>query len=391
MEGLGPDEAWYPSDPDKYLLGQVIGRGSFGTVHKAVYSEKKEVVAVKVVQVELRDMSAAWNEVRTMSGLRHKNILRHLASFGVSDDLWIVLPYYETGSLNEVFKYGFSTGIKSNHLIATILKSVVEAVVYIHKNQIAHKDLKAENILIGSDGRVGISDFGTACDTGLVNDEENMRFQGTVHHMAPEIVRGSSLSLKHNTNLALNNVKSDSNLVKMPSYNNSQTMPEDDIRSSKSSNRGGSRSRRAASVSFASDRKARRSRESGSMGLYKYDARVADMWSLGITSLQLAYAKAPYAGVETIAVTKRILRDPPPTTKTFADDSYKFARSFDDFVRKILVKNPQERPKAFQMKNHKFIRKYSRDATYVRNHLCLVVEREKAASLLRRKTSGSTN
>mmetsp|Transcript_1687 Transcript_1687/g.2359 ORF Transcript_1687/g.2359 Transcript_1687/m.2359 type:complete len:445 (-) Transcript_1687:104-1438(-) len=349
----------WPADPTKYVIRDTIGHGAFGTVFRAEVKQQWEPVAVKIVDLEERGVIEAWREVRIMGLLSHKNIVRHHVAFTSENHLWIVLPLFNLGSCKDVFQKVYPSGIKSNRLIATILKSIVEALAVIHANRIAHKDIKAENILIDSKGRVGLSDFGIACEIDCRG--EGLRFEGTLQYMPPEIVRGTS-----------------TNLSAVPSLRGSQLF--DGVSEEKS-----------RSVVATASQNGSVSSMTKKLVDASYNAQRADIWSLGITALQLGFGKPPYDGEETIKVTKRIMGDAPPTASYFGDTSYKFARSYHDFVASCLEKVPDKRPTAKQMLLHKFIRKYSRDQRFVRNKLITLLNSTEKTVKKVLKKSADTN
>lgn len=82
-----------------------------------------------------------------------------------------------------------------------------------------------------------------------------------------------------------------------------------------------------------------------------YDC-LADVWSLGITAVEMAEGKPPYAEVHPMRAIFMIPTKPPPTLK----EPGKFSNEFSDFISRCLVKNPEERPSATALLAHKFIK-----------------------------------
>ena len=90
----------------------------------------------------------------------------------------------------------------------------------------------------------------------------------------------------------------------------------------------------------------------------------ADIWSLGITAIELATGSAPYSGLFPLEVIVKIINSPPPQ---LPDDS-KWSTSFRDFVRTCLINPPSKRPSAKQLLEHKFF-KQAKDYPYYTKEL----------------------
>ncbi|MES1911746.1 MAG: hypothetical protein MHM6MM_004131 [Cercozoa sp. M6MM] len=87
-----------------------------------------------------------------------------------------------------------------------------------------------------------------------------------------------------------------------------------------------------------------------------YNAR-ADIWSFGITALELAFGRPPYARHRPMKVMLMILQSDPPSCDSFDDKSHQFSRQFRDLVCKCLQKDPAKRPTAEKLLKHSFFKK----------------------------------
>jgi len=72
-------------------------------------------------------------EINIMSSCRHKNVVSYFVSFIDAHDLWLVMPLLGGGSVGDVLKFKFKTGIKDEIIIATILREVVHGLNYFHE------------------------------------------------------------------------------------------------------------------------------------------------------------------------------------------------------------------------------------------------------------------
>ena len=101
-----------------------------------------------------------------MKDYNHENIVEMYSSFIVNDELWVLMEYLVGGSLTDIGRlwtgeYGLyvflvtRTGLKmKEHQIATVCKSVLKALVYLHEKGVIHRDIKSDCILLDDKGRV---------------------------------------------------------------------------------------------------------------------------------------------------------------------------------------------------------------------------------------------
>ena len=97
-----------------------------------------------------------------MSSCRHDNVINYYVSFIDDSDLWLIMPLLGAGSLEDVLNLKFNNGIKDEALIATIIRESLLGLAYFHKSGQIHRDIKAGNILLDSDGSLFLSDFGVS-------------------------------------------------------------------------------------------------------------------------------------------------------------------------------------------------------------------------------------
>ncbi len=96
----------------------------------------------------------------------HKNIVKEYTSFIYNHYLWIVMPLIDAGSVDFIMRYCCeqnSPGIKDEKIIATILKETLEGLNYLHMaNDKMHRDIKAGNIFLNSEGEIFLGDYGVS-------------------------------------------------------------------------------------------------------------------------------------------------------------------------------------------------------------------------------------
>ncbi|KAF0687864.1 Aste57867_20451 [Aphanomyces stellatus] len=175
---------------DMFEFHDVIGKGSFGSVVKATNKKTGKVWAVKVVELgnEL-DKKALLNEIDIVKRLQHPNVVRVIASYEDSKRMYMVmqlLPGAELASQlydkNRVF-----TEVEVRKLILCLLR----AIAYLHSNQITHRDLKLENLLLENETQMTslkLIDFGLS--KFLKKGERLQQSLGTIDYVAPEVLDG---------------------------------------------------------------------------------------------------------------------------------------------------------------------------------------------------------
>ena len=174
------------------IFPKQLGSGSFGRVFLVTHNETKKLYALKVIDkrkllVSYGKLDIIYNEINIHSKLEHENIIKLYNVHEDNENINIIMEYAPNGNLFELLskeKNGFSEYKAFEYFI-----QVVNAVYYLHNNNIIHRDIKPENILIGEDNKIKLCDFGWAKELTL---ENRSTFCGTVEYMAPEIVENEN-------------------------------------------------------------------------------------------------------------------------------------------------------------------------------------------------------
>ena len=169
-----------------------LGSGAYGRVYLVRHNETKEEYALKVIEKKkLRNMyenfDIIYNEIKIQSKLEHPNIIKLYSMDETDNEINIIMEYAKNGNLYQLItrnKTGFSEKIAFQYFI-----QVVNAVYFLHENQIIHRDIKPENLLIGENNTIKLCDFGWAKNLSLKNRSS---YCGTVEYMAPEIIESEN-------------------------------------------------------------------------------------------------------------------------------------------------------------------------------------------------------
>ena len=168
-----------PTNPeDLFTLLYPIGKGSLGTVYKAIHNTSKKIFAIKIIDymknVENNQINKSINffsfaiETSLMKLVNNSNyILKYFGSYYSKNmnNLWLILEYCSSGSAVDLMLSMNRTF--SEIEIATIMENILQALIIIHSMNIIHKNIKGENILLSKNGYAKLDDFGIK----LLNDD----------------------------------------------------------------------------------------------------------------------------------------------------------------------------------------------------------------------------
>lgn len=186
---------------DNYRLIQRLGEGSFGEVYLAEHINRKTKYAVKVLRARLtkETLGDFLNEARAFR-LDHPNIM-HIRDFGVEDDIpFLVMDLVSGGTLRKRHPAGTRLALKT---IIPYIRQISEALQYAHNDGLVHRDVKPENILIGNNGEILLTDFGIVTTSYTWNPGSLQGVAGTVTYMAPEQIQGKPVRASDQYALAI--------------------------------------------------------------------------------------------------------------------------------------------------------------------------------------------
>ncbi|XP_053860084.1 serine/threonine-protein kinase PAK 2-like, partial [Vidua macroura] len=141
-------------------------------------------VAVKQVNLQHQGCEDVLKEILVMKEYKNPNIVTYLESYLVNEDVLVVLEYMDGGSLADVVSM---KRMAVGH-IATVCRESLQCLAFLHANQVIHRDIKSDNILLGQDGSVKLADFGL-CAPLSPEQSKRRSMAGTTCWMAPEVVR----------------------------------------------------------------------------------------------------------------------------------------------------------------------------------------------------------
>ena len=177
----------------KYNIGKTLGKGAYAIVKLVTDKVTKIDYAMKIYKKsEIKDKvrkSCVNNEINILKKIQHENIIKLIEVIDLKDYILIIQELFLGISLGQYHKKYWKTEDltkKKEKVYKIILTQIFSAFDYLHKNHIAHLDIKMDNILINEKLDIKIIDFGFA--SFEPKNSLNKFFGGTPNYMSPEII-----------------------------------------------------------------------------------------------------------------------------------------------------------------------------------------------------------
>jgi eukaryotic-like serine/threonine-protein kinase len=179
---------------DRYELHEILGRGGMADVYRATDRVLSRPVAVKVLRDaagDATDRLRFTHEARTLAGLNHVGLVMVLDAGITSEQPFLVMELVEGTTLSQLC----ARGPVDRSRVRSIGALVADALAYAHAQGIVHRDVKPANVLLGTDRKIKLADFGIARLIGdTVRHTQTGHAIGTAAYLAPEQVRGDELT-----------------------------------------------------------------------------------------------------------------------------------------------------------------------------------------------------
>eukprot|EP01065_Artemidia_motanka_P028835 TRINITY_DN344_c3_g1_i1.p1 TRINITY_DN344_c3_g1~~TRINITY_DN344_c3_g1_i1.p1 ORF type:complete len:625 (+),score=106.20 TRINITY_DN344_c3_g1_i1:120-1994(+) len=172
-----------------YVLGETLGKGSFGKVKLAVHETSGHKVAIKILnrqKIKHSQMDKKIRrEIKILKLFRHPHIIRLYEVIETSTDILMCMEYVSGG---ELFDYIVQRGKLPEPSARRFFHQIISGVEYCHFYNVVHRDLKPENLLLDRDLNVKIADFGLS---NLMRDGDFLKTScGSPNYAAPEVISG---------------------------------------------------------------------------------------------------------------------------------------------------------------------------------------------------------
>ncbi|XP_028967419.1 serine/threonine-protein kinase SIK3 [Galendromus occidentalis] len=143
-----------------YEIGKTIGKGNFAVVRLGTHIVTQTKVAIKIIdkgQLDEENLQKIFREIQIMKLLRHPHIIKLYQVMESKQMIYLVTEFAQNG---EIFDHLVDKGHMQESVARQKFRQIVSAVKYCHDNNIVHRDLKAENLLLDQDMNIKIADFG---------------------------------------------------------------------------------------------------------------------------------------------------------------------------------------------------------------------------------------
>lgn len=173
----------------QYRLTRLLGRGGFADVYLGEQLYLGSQAAIKVLSAPLAPEARSdfLAEARTLVRLTHPHIIR-LLDYGVQEQTpFLVMEYAPGGTLRKRHPKGERLPLTT---IVAYVQQVAEALQYAHNERLIHRDVKPDNLLLGRQGEILLSDFGIALLAHSSRSQRTEDIVGTISYMAPEQIQG---------------------------------------------------------------------------------------------------------------------------------------------------------------------------------------------------------
>lgn len=340
-----------------YQLIECVGRGNFGDVYRGFNVETEKMVAVKAINVDKSDdeIPVLLQEIKLLRSLKHENITNWHDTFLIDVTMFIVMEFCGEGSCTDLLRVN-RTGL-SDKASSFIMKGVLNGLKYLHSLDIIHRDIKAANILLTSEGKVKLADFGVSGEKIL--GEGRRTFVGTPYWMAPEIVTEAAQLISDRLHFKRRLEESGINLYKSPlmkfwkqkekylAKRENERQVQQLLQKSAEHEEGRQITSSSPSVEEPRRRLQKLRKEDGNI---EYDEKV-DIWSLGITFIELVTGKVPNSEREPMRALLYIPKQEPPKLPNSCSVEFK------EFCLACLCKDPLMRPSAEELLQFRMITK----------------------------------
>lgn len=185
--GVGPGSSW-----GHLRLLEELGRGAFGRVFRAWDSTLAREVALKVLQLETVDdaaLSAVLREGQMLARIRHRHVVTVYGAQQIGREVGVWMELVRGRTLAQMVREDGPFGPEEAAIVGMTL---CDALAAVHSAGLLHRDIKAQNVMRESGGRIVLMDFGAGLE--LIQRKRHPELVGTPLYMSPAVLAGAAWS-----------------------------------------------------------------------------------------------------------------------------------------------------------------------------------------------------
>ena len=175
----------------KYIKGNFIGKGGFSTCYKVFCTKDKQIYAAKEINNK-SPKDRINNEINLYKSIHHENIVNLKEYFTYNGKHYLIFEFCENKDLFNLLKNRKS--LKEIE-VQYYMSQLIDAIIYLHKQKIIHRDIKLENIFLTEKMELKLGDFGLAEKLSNLGDKLYDKV-GTINYMAPELLENKGYSFE---------------------------------------------------------------------------------------------------------------------------------------------------------------------------------------------------
>ncbi|GCE22853.1 serine/threonine-protein kinase [Dictyobacter kobayashii] len=174
-----------------YYIQDLLGEGGFAQVYRGehIYLQKTAAIKVLLTYLSEKDLERFLREAQLIAHLHHPQMVR-VQEFGIDEETqtpFLVMTYAPNGTLRTRHPKGSRVPLEA---VVAYVRQMASALQYAHEQKLIHRDVKPENMLIGRNNEILLSDFGIATVDRSTISRSGNEVAGTVSYMAPEQIHG---------------------------------------------------------------------------------------------------------------------------------------------------------------------------------------------------------
>ena len=184
---------------NRYEVQEVLGSGGMAIVYRAIDLKLDCSVTLKIMRDDMRDdmrdefVERFYKEAQAVAGLSHVNIVK-VFDYGEDQDVhYIVMEYIDGATLKE--RINRKAPFDDESTLGAAVQ-IASGLLHAHRNDVVHRDIKPQNILVNHEGVVKITDFGIARVAKTATMTSVDTSMGSVHYFSPEQARGGFVDHK---------------------------------------------------------------------------------------------------------------------------------------------------------------------------------------------------